>query len=47
MQYLHAMRLFKAEPSFAALHRGEETDGNKLREEYLELTPHGFPDHMS
>ncbi|KAI4259567.1 MAG: hypothetical protein L6R42_004515 [Xanthoria sp. 1 TBL-2021] len=45
--YINAVRLFKTEPKWAALNRGEDTDANKLREEYLKLRPQGFPDQMS
>lgn len=47
MQYINAMRLFRTEPKWTALNRGEDTDANKLREEYLKLRPQGFPDQMS
>ncbi|KAI4100003.1 MAG: hypothetical protein LQ339_005669 [Xanthoria mediterranea] len=45
--YINAMRLFRTEPKWTALNRGEDTDANKLREEYLKLRPQGFPDQMS
>lgn len=35
LQYTKAMRLFKDEPKWTPLQRGEETDSNSYRQEYL------------
>ncbi|KAH7087617.1 1,2-dihydroxy-3-keto-5-methylthiopentene dioxygenase [Paraphoma chrysanthemicola] len=35
--YTHAMRLFKDEPKWTPLNRGNETDENQYRKEYLKL----------
>lgn len=35
LQYTKAMRLFQDEPRWTPLNRGEETDQNKYRQEYL------------
>ena len=34
-QYIKAMRLFKDEPKWTPLNRGNETDANEHRETYL------------
>lgn len=34
-QYTKAMRLFKEDPKWTPLNRGEETDKNQYRQEYL------------
>ncbi|KAL8765672.1 MAG: hypothetical protein Q9209_007310 [Squamulea sp. 1 TL-2023] len=45
--YINALRLFRNEPKWAALNRGQDTDANDLRKEYLKLRPQGFPGQMS
>jgi 1,2-dihydroxy-3-keto-5-methylthiopentene dioxygenase len=37
-QYTKAMRLFKEDPKWTPLQRGEETDKNEFRKEYLAHT---------
>jgi 1,2-dihydroxy-3-keto-5-methylthiopentene dioxygenase len=34
-QYTKAMRLFKEDPKWTPLNRGDETDKNQYRQEYL------------
>lgn len=36
LQYTKAMRLFKDEPKWTPLNRGDETDVNRYRKEYLQ-----------
>lgn len=38
LQYTKAMRLFKEDPKWTPLQRGEETDQNQYRKEYLQQT---------
>jgi cupin superfamily acireductone dioxygenase involved in methionine salvage len=38
MQYTKAMRLFKEDPKWTPLQRGEETDSNPYRKDYLQTT---------
>ncbi|KAL8787072.1 MAG: hypothetical protein Q9213_002414 [Squamulea squamosa] len=45
--YIKALRLFQNEPKWAALNRGEDTDANNIRKEYLRLRLQGFSDQMS
>jgi len=42
LQYIKAVRLFQTNPKWAALNRGEETDGNSLRKAYVEARSEGF-----
>jgi 1,2-dihydroxy-3-keto-5-methylthiopentene dioxygenase len=37
-QYTKAMRLFKEDPKWTPLQRGEETDSNPYRKDYLQTT---------
>ncbi|KAL8677705.1 MAG: hypothetical protein Q9186_005889 [Xanthomendoza sp. 1 TL-2023] len=41
--YIHAVRFFKSQPKWTALYRGEETENNEVRQEYLEARGHVFP----
>lgn len=34
-QFTNAMRLFKEDPKWTPLNRGEETDANQYRQDYL------------
>jgi len=43
VQYTKAMRLFKDEPKWTPLNRGEETDTNNFRQEYLQMRDGGAP----
>lgn len=36
MQYTKALRLFKEDPKWTPLKRGEDTDGNQFRRDYLQ-----------
>lgn len=45
-QYTKAMRLFKEDPKWTPLKRGEETDKNDFRKEYLQMRD-GEADSMS
>jgi 1,2-dihydroxy-3-keto-5-methylthiopentene dioxygenase len=38
IQYTKAMRLFKEDPKWTPLQRGEETDSNPYRKDYLQTT---------
>jgi 1,2-dihydroxy-3-keto-5-methylthiopentene dioxygenase len=38
MQYTKALRLFKEDPKWTPLKRGEETDSNPYRKDYLQTT---------
>jgi len=38
VQYTKAMRLFKEDPKWTPLKRGEETDSNPYRKDYLQTT---------
>ena len=37
MQYTKAVRLFKEDPKWTPLKRGEETDANPFRKDYLKM----------
>jgi cupin superfamily acireductone dioxygenase involved in methionine salvage len=38
VQYTKALRLFKEDPKWTPLKRGEETDSNPYRKDYLQTT---------
>lgn len=38
LQYTKALRLFKEDPKWTPLKRGEETDSNPYRKDYLQTT---------
>jgi 1,2-dihydroxy-3-keto-5-methylthiopentene dioxygenase len=40
-KYTKAMRLFKDDPKWTPLTRGEETDSNEFRQEYLKTRESG------
>ena len=37
LQYIKAMRLFKDEPKWTPLNRGQETEENEFRKQYVEM----------
>ena len=39
--YTKAMRLFKEDPKWTPLNRGEETEGNSYRQEYVKMREAG------
>ncbi len=41
------MRLFKDAPKWTPLNRGEATDANPLRKEYVEAREKGFPQEIT
>jgi 1,2-dihydroxy-3-keto-5-methylthiopentene dioxygenase len=44
VQYIKAMRLFKDAPKWTPLNRGEETEVNDFRKEYVQSREKGFAD---
>ena len=42
LQYIKAMRLFKDEPKWTPLNRGEATDQNEFRQQYISQRQKGF-----
>ena len=42
LQYIKATRLFKDEPKWTPLNRGEETETNNFRKEYVTSRSTGF-----
>lgn len=41
------MRLFKDEPKWTPLNRGEQTEANDLRKQYVSQRQHGFEEGVA